>query len=215
MKDLRIHCHEIIINHSSGVKAPLQNKTVKQKTKIDFSKHEVKTIWENGILIHDFRDPSTPYCGLTFINTCGVMTVTGDFGNWVFSREFHPCPDFDNGNGVSRNYWDEKLESNSVQSAMVFDTDATEKAIRRFRKEFKGIYDRKMTQEERDWLDDLYNYTREEWRYIYHAYYFRPFSIDAEDVPIGKIRNKSLEAVYDGFNALSKAMAKDKINYSK
>jgi hypothetical protein len=61
-----------------------------RRTKIDFSEHELKITQLEGVLIHEFKRPDTRNCMLVFINTCGVMTVTGDFGNWVFCREFHP-----------------------------------------------------------------------------------------------------------------------------
>lgn len=55
---------------------------------MDFSKHLVKITRYPGVLIHDFRIPDKYTTAITFINTRGIMAVTGDFGNWIFTRNF-------------------------------------------------------------------------------------------------------------------------------
>lgn len=83
-----------------------------KRTNVDFSEHIViETHFKNdnhNIDIWDLKLPDSDYIHrVTFINSCDRMMVKGDFGNWVFSREFHPSK---NG-GVNSYYWDEKLKT--------------------------------------------------------------------------------------------------------
>jgi hypothetical protein len=172
----------------------------KRVTDVDFSRHEVEIIKNEYVLIHKFKRPDSNVFALTFINTCGVMTVTGDLGNWVFCREFHPSGD--NESSVSRGYWDEKLQISSAQKADVFDTEETKKQIAEFKNTFEESFDREMNEEEKDWVERLESCTDDEHEYIYVAYRETPSDLDYEYIPFGEKRHWQLEAVYDGFNAL-------------
>ncbi len=44
---------------------------------------------DNTITYH-LKKPDTITNNIKFINTNGLLVVTGDFGNWVFCRDFHP-----------------------------------------------------------------------------------------------------------------------------
>ena len=178
-----------------------------KRTKIDFSRHEVKVTKLEGVLIHEFKRPNTRNCMLVFINTCGVMTVTGDFGNWVFCREFHPSTN--NDGGVSAGYWDEKLEISSQQKSKIYDAEQTTKCINEFKESFQDAYGREMTEEENDWIESLENNVYDEYEYTYLAYREKPSSIDYESVPFGKKRHFWLEAVYDGFDELCEALKRE------
>lgn len=171
-----------------------------KRTEIDFSRHELKITQFDGVLIHEFKRPDTRNCMLVFINTCGVMTVTGDFGNWVFCREFHPSAN--NDGGVSGGYWDEKLQIASVQKSHQYDAEETIKRIEEFEKEFQDNYGREMNEAEADWIEELKNNADDEHEYIYLAYRENPDTIDYESVPFGKKRHFWLNAVYDGFEAI-------------
>lgn len=173
---------------------------MKKRTEIDFSRHELKVTDLDGVLIHRFKRPDTRNCMIVFINTCGVMTVTGDFGNWVFCREFHPSPN--NDSGVSSGYWDEKLEIASVQKSHQYDSDETLRLIEEFEKSFEDNYGRGMNEEESDWIADLKNNVDDEHEYTYLAYRQMPNDIDYESVPFGKKRHFWLNAIYDGFDAV-------------
>ena len=180
-----------------------------RRTKIDFSKHELKITQLEGVLIHEFKRPDTRNCMLVFINTCGVMTVTGDFGNWVFCREFHPSAN--NESGVSGEYWDEKLEISSVQKSDKYDAEETSKRIDEFKKTFEESYGREMNEDEMDWVEQLENNVDDEHEYIYLAYREKPKDIDYESVPFGEKRHFWLDAVYDGFDAICQVMKRDAV----
>jgi len=181
-----------------------------RRTGIDFSRHEVKVTKSEGVLIHEFKRPDTINCMLVFINTCGVMTVTGDFGNWVFCREFHPSAD--NESFVSAGYWDEKLEIASVQKSDKYDAEETSKIIKEFKETFEESYGREMNEEESDWVEQLENNVDDEHEYIYLAYRENPSSIDYESVPFGEKRHFWLDAVYDGFEALCDSIKESELS---
>lgn len=177
---------------------------MKKRTSIDFSKHELKITKLNGVVIHEFKIPGTRKHMLVFINTYGVMTVTGDFGNWVFCREFHPSINSDI--GVSCGYWDEKLEISSVQKSKKYDADETIKRIEDFKESFADIYGMEMNEDEIEWVERLENCVNDEDEYIYVAYMERPKSIDYESVPFVQKRHFWLDAVYDGFEAICQVL---------
>ncbi len=170
-----------------------------KRTDVDFSKHELKVIEYNGVLIHEFKIPNTNTHSITFINACGVMTVTGDFGNWVFSREFHPSAE---SKGVSGRYWDEKLQNASVQKSHIFDADQTAKEIMEFKDSFAEQNGREMNEEETDWIKSLEKNCCDEYEYTYLAYRENPNDIDYESVPFGTVRHIWLDIVYDAFDAI-------------
>lgn len=182
---------------------------MKKRTNIDFSKHELKITELEGVLIHKFKKPDTTDCMLVFINTCGVMTVTGDFGNWVFCREFHPSAN--NSSGVSGGYMDEKLEISSVQKSDKYDAEETLKRIKEFKETFDANYGREMNEDELDWVEQLENNVDDEHEYIYVAYRETPKDIDYESVPFGKKRHFWLDAVYDGFDAICQVLKNDAV----
>lgn len=172
---------------------------MKNRTNIDFSKHEVTVIKHDGVLIHKFARPNTINKSITFINTCGVCTVTGDFGNWVFCREFHPSK----GGSVSDSYWDEKLEiASESQKSHEYCPDETRRLIKEFREEFKDSYGREPNEEEKEWFEDLEQDVDNKFEYEYVAYRNNPSTVEDEWIPYGKARHVWLNAVYDGFDAL-------------
>jgi hypothetical protein len=172
------------------------------RTNIDFSRHQLQVNQLDGVLIHEFKRPDTRNCMLVFINACGVMTVTGDFGNWVFCREFHPSAN--NESGVSAGYWDEKLQITSVQKSHKYDAEETSKRIDEFKKTFEECYGREMNEEELDWVEELESNVDDEHEYVYLAYREKPSNIDYDSVPFGTKRHFWLDAVYDGFDAICK-----------
>lgn len=178
-----------------------------KRTGVDFSEHVViETHFKNDIHNIDIWDlkllDNTLYHRVTFINSCGNMMVKGDFGNWVFNREFHPSKD----GGVSSYYWDEKLEIGSKQKSHKFDTDKTLKLINKFKDEFDEDYGREMDDEELEWVENLENSVYDEYEYIYTAYRENPPSVETEDVPFGEVRHFWLNVVYDAFDELCKRM---------
>lgn len=177
----------------------------KNRTGIDFSEHELHITEQDGLLIHHLKKPNTYYECIKFINTNGIMAVTGDFGNWIFCREFHPSSE----GGVSDMYWLEKLKIASSQEGEEFDSEATRKEIE------DGIdhileeygYEGDTLKEAKEYYEYLLNYVDEsEWYYEANAYMDRPGFIDAEDVPNVKKTKIWLEIIFDGFDEICRRM---------
>lgn len=158
------------------------------------------TVERHGdIVVYTFKQLDTINYQTVWIVGKGVTTVTGDLGNWVFCKEFHPCKN----QVVSRGYLDEKLEIYSVQESKVFDTEATLKAIQQFKDDFEDNYG-EMNEEDEEWIEQLDNHVFDKIEYEEVAFRQKPGYIDYEDVPYGRIRQPRLELVYDAFEEMCK-----------
>lgn len=168
------------------------------KTGIDFSKHEF-TVQDLGpIMVYKLKKPDTIIHNLTFIVGLGVTTVTGDFGNWVFCREFHPVKN----DYISRGYADEKLTILSVQKPYVFDTDTVLKEIDELVEDWEYKFGREPNEEDLEWIEALRENAHDELDYLYVAHREKIDDIEHEDVPDGEARHRWLEVVYDAFNEM-------------
>ena len=222
-----------------------------KRTEIDFSKHVLTVNKQEGLLVHTLAKPNTYVQSFVFINTNDIMAVTGDYGNWIFCREFHPSKD----GYVSDTYWVEKLRIGSCQEPSNFDSqtaqeqvtellnipfdvltptektrlkelsictkDALSKAIAAGVTENVTEEDIEMlkdilpdcdqySEEEREWLQRLYEAADDgEYSYIAAAM-DRPNSFPAECIPRGKIMNYHLKIIFDAFEEICARIAKEK-----
>lgn len=172
-----------------------------KRTDVDFSKHDLIITKDDNVLIHHLKKPGTVIFNIKFINTNDVMVVTGDVGNWMFCREFHPTK-----NGyVSDDYWLEKLTINSTQDGQEFCPDETENIIREGIEqdlEEYGYKDEKLEQI-KEYYNDLLDYIGlSEFEYTSYAYNNFPDFLCAEDVPFVKKIKQRLNIVYDAFNEI-------------
>jgi hypothetical protein len=173
-----------------------ENPAKGKRSGLDFSKHKLKITDQDGLLVHYLKKPDTICDSIKFINTNGIMAVTGDYGNWIFCREFHPSPK----SYVSEGYWREKLKISSCQEPSKFDPDKTEEEIKRRLKE-------DCTEEENDYYNDLLSQIGDgEIKYMYHAYYEAPSSMDAEYIPYVKSVDHWLLCIMDGFDEICRRM---------
>jgi len=164
----------------------------------DFSKHEVTVKQTEDFLLHDLKKPNTVCGRVTFINTHGVMVVTGDFGNWIFCREFHPSPE----SGVSGSYWVEKLQIASTQVPEQYDPKKTEELIR------ERLEGEDISEDEKEYYENLLQRIDEsEEVYKSIAYMERPSSIDCEGVPYCESTKPWLKCVFDAFDEICTRMA--------
>ena len=171
-----------------------------KRTDVDFSKHELIVVETPAVTSHYLKKPNTITDSIKFINTNGILAVTGDYGNWIFCREFHPSPT----SHVSGGYWDEKLEISSTQKSDEFNADKVKKEI----KELKEQHE--LSEEELEWLDELEDEADEgEYGYIHKAWE-HPSTFDTEMIPRGKVRHYWLDVIYDGFDEICNRMKEDK-----
>jgi hypothetical protein len=170
-----------------------------QRTKIDFANHEVIVTDQPGLLVHYLKKPGTINDSIKFINTNGILAVTGDYGNWIFCREFHPSA----GGHVSDGYWKEKLVIASSQEPEEWDRDITKARIRL---QIEGGlqeegFEGKQLQEMKQYMSDcLERCDDEEFDYQYFAYREYPSFCDTESVIFVKRTKYWLTAVFDGFD---------------
>jgi len=177
---------------------------MEKRTEMDFSKHIVieKHLKEENynLDVWDLKLPDSNYTNrIRFINSCGTLMVNGDFGNWVFCREFHPSAD----GYVSSMYWSEKLKIASEQTSAKYDSERTEEEIKKLIESgleeygYKGDELEKLKEE----FTDLLQYVDDEIEYKYQAY--RNASIDdCELIPYCETRHVWLSIIYDAFDEL-------------
>jgi len=179
----------------------------KNRTGVDFSEHELQITNQDDFIVHTLKKPSTNCGHIKFINTNGIMAVTGDYGNWIFCREFHPIGDC----CVSDSYWIEKLEISSSQEGMEFDSEATRKEIE------EGIeygledygYDGEELVEAKEYYRYLLEYVDEsQWIYEANAYTEMPSFFDSESVPNCKKTKIWLQIIFDGFEEICRRLKK-------
>jgi len=175
--------------------------TVGRRTGLDFKDHELTITEQEGLLVHLLKRPNTTNQHIKFINTNGILAVTGDYGNWIFCREFHPSAS----NQVSDGYWLEKLSIASTQEGEEFDSEATREVIQR------GLdgeleewgYKGKGLEEIREYYEGLLEYCDySQWEYEAFAYSNIPSDMCSEDVPMEKKVKIWLQHVYDGFEEI-------------
>lgn len=180
------------------------------RTGIDFSKHELIITDNEFVNICWLKIPDRMMNNIKFINTNGILAVTGDFGNWIFCREFHPSAD----GYVSDGYWDEKLRIASVQQSHKFDSEQTIKDIDEFVEEHEYYFetDSDVKEEIEEWIEDLRQASDDETDYINVAYRQNPSWLDCEYVPFGKKRHTWLSIIYDAFDEICNRMKNETTN---
>lgn len=168
-----------------------------RRTNVNFDEHvltETKT--EVGI-IYDFKRPDR-YCqSIKFINVCGILAVTGDYGNWIFCREFHPSPD----GYVSSSYWVEKIKIASTQKPLKFNPERTEEEINEM------LSEEDIDDEDKMYLESLLSYLHDgEERYLVYAHDHLPSHRDHEFVPYVETLDEWLEVIFDAFDEICRRM---------
>lgn len=181
-----------------------------RRTEFDFSEHELIVNNSGDLLVHTLKHKEyNRMYRFDFINTNGIMVVTGDYGNWMFCREFHPSAD----GMVSDYYWCEKIKISSTQEPFEFDNDATEKLILEGinggleTDGFTGDGLETMIEYYEDIL--LYNVNESGERYMINAYDNMPSFCDGESIPhITKIKYWLL-CVFDAFEEICRRLKEE------
>jgi hypothetical protein len=171
------------------------------RSNVDFSKHALTPIMKDGEthLIFKFAEPNSYQYAITFINSCNILAVTGDCGNWIFCRSFVPSKD----GSVSDGYWLEKLKIASTQVPTNYSEDDTREQI----KEMLDDEDNDLDEEDKEYLENLLDYTGDgEMRYLCYAHDNLPSGRDHEFVPYRKVLNPMLAVVFDAFDEICRRM---------
>lgn len=180
------------------------------RTNTDFSKHILyETHYTNPITGHnldvwELKIPDTMWYRVIFINSCGVLTVDGDYGRYTFCREFHPSAK----GGVSDSYWTEKMRMDSRQTSADYDPDRTDEELKELIE--SGLEDYGWEGEElekaKEFFKELRKVVDDEIEYTYRAYRDCPIDFDYEYIPFCKTVPVRLEIVFDAFDWICKML---------
>jgi hypothetical protein len=172
-----------------------------KRTRFDFSKHDLTVKHCDCTVIYHLAKPNTIVDSVKFINTNGILAVTGDYGNWIFCREFHPK---ENGS-VSDGYWMEKLQIASTQKPEEYDSDATRAEIQRRLADNEDP----PTDEEKEYYESLLRCVDDEFEYTCAAYNDKPSDMDWEYIPMIRKTKYWLEVVFDAFEEICSRLKED------
>ena len=172
-----------------------------KRTNIDWSKHEVIVTEQEELLVHDFKIPNSSTHRVRFINTNGILAVNGDFGNWIFCREFHPSAE----GAVSDGYWIEKLRNSSCQEPSKYDGEITTQRLKEAIADIDGELEDNPQDayylKKKEYYENLLQYTDDYYEYIQEARDY-PDGMDSEDIIVGKELNPWLVYVFDAFDEI-------------
>lgn len=181
---------------------------------MDFSdwthRREIFECWDKKIHVDSLIPPSWYYgWAIVFTNTDNNLTITWEFGNWVFYRAFVPSATDER---ISDPYWCEKLRCCSTQSAWEYSMTEADREIDEIIEWLEEYwYEWEELEEIKEWWEELKVYTESEIEFLYHAHYkpWRPDSIDSEMIPNWKIGHSWLNTVFDAFEIICIKMQND------
>lgn len=179
-----------------------------KRTGLDFTNHELIIRDSEDSVVYYLKKPCTRKDSIKYINTNGIMAVTGDYGNWIFCREFYPSAK----EQVSGQYWEEKLTNSSCQKPLEFDSEGTKEDINKLLEEEDDL-----SNEEKEYLNKLLALADDnffDYEYFAHRENCGRFD-DNEHVPKRMKRNYWLDAVFDGFDEMCRRMKEEKENIKK
>lgn len=183
-----------------------------KRTDYNFSEHELIIEEKDGYLKHTLKHPeySKMYL-IEFLNIQDKLIVSGDYGNWMFCREFHPSEE----GGVSDGYWLEKLRMNSTQEPYHYNSEETAELIKEKLKDLDEEYDngdideKEYNQYKEYYVEECLYYVDDEIEYLYNAFRGdKPSNLDYEDVPYVRTVKPQLNIVFDAFDEICKRLKK-------
>lgn len=196
-----------------------------KRTQQDWSQHkwrrEVFTNPEGKeITIDHLQKGNSNAHYILFINDTRGLTVRGDYGNWVFCRNFIPSADTES---ISGGYWMEKLTIGSTQKFEFLDFECIEQDFKdRFEGwMFENDYNTSQLEEIEEWKNEMLEALEGKDRidYLYKAYRTpNPIGWSCEDFPHDhKKIPVRLNILFDGFEEICRQMKvkkKAKVNLS-
>lgn len=171
-------------------------------TQVDFKDHKLITSFSDDFKMWKLKKPNTITQSIAFINTHGILLVTGDYGDFTFCREFHPTS-----NGfVEPAYWCEKYRISTQQKSHEYSVEKTRKMLQEgieYELEEYGYDENELNIMKKYYHQLLSVVELSEWEYISYAYdQYIPTFITAEDVPFCKEIRHCLLIVFDAFNEI-------------
>jgi hypothetical protein len=184
-----------------------------RRTGLDFSEHVFTNqtySTEEGphMNVYTLKRPDSGCDLVRFIVGYGITTASGDYGDWVFGREFTPS----GGYYVSDGYWLGKISTHdSGASGIEFDPDGTRKEIEeKLTKEWQEEnLDRVLTEYEEDYLNECLEATWDGCTFVYESVAFRQntgYFEDSESVPFVTKTKTWLLYVFDAFDEMCRRL---------
>lgn len=172
----------------------------KSYTGRDWSNHNLAIFQSPNAMRYILHRPGTSFERVVLINSDGILAITGDFGNFIFCREFSPEKD----GTQDIQYWAEKAKISSLQQVERYDSDATEKELQRMIE--TGLeeygYEGEELREAKQFMRDCLRYTSTEFEYMNFAYNNRPGGFDPEMLVFIKSHDHQLMVVLDAYNEM-------------
>ncbi len=177
-----------------------------KRTELEFENHVLTVTEQDNLTVYHLKKPDTVCDNIKYINTNGILAVTGDYSNWIFCREFHPSSD----GVVSEGYWREKLQISSCQQPSKYDPERTEEEIRELLKE----EEEPLSEDDKEYLNELLSRIDDELDYTWYAYRGMPNKgrFDYENIPFCKTVSYHFLAVLDGFDEICRRMKEEEQN---
>ncbi len=190
-----------------------------KRTGLEFENHiytEQTYSTEDGphMNVCTLKKPDTGCDLVRFIVGHGITVATGDYGEWVFDREFTPSGK----GGVSDGYWKEKLcKHDSGASGEEFDPEGTREEIVEqltpaWQEENLG---REWTEEETEYLNECIDATQDGCTFAYEYVAYRNnvgWFEDGESVPFVTKTKTGLLYVFDAFDEMCRRLKEDSLD---
>jgi hypothetical protein len=161
------------------------------RSTIDFMEH-VLTVEDVGLfkvyILSSLKNPLSKQYYIVFGN---ILLSTGYYGNYVFEGDVQPKPCK---NRIETEAWDKMLEESSTQKSHTFSSSLADYKVSSFSKE-------QLTIEERAWLSVLKKNVDSDVAYNW-ILSNKPVTLCAEFSFDAYQRDRGLEAVYDGYDAI-------------
>jgi len=174
-----------------------------RRTSNTWEEHELIIREDSFTKIWELKMPNSCTNQVTFINSCNITAVTGDFGNWIFNRVFYPSHD----GHVSDGYWVEKLSIASEQTGKEYDQEETGEVIQDLlHGELEKEYEGKELEEMKEYLELCLSCVDDEFHYTCYAYNETPSFLDSEDVVFCTKTPIWLLVVFDAFEEICRRL---------
>jgi hypothetical protein len=181
--------------------------SIGKRSKVDWSQHEHSCLpLGNDCVIDELSIPGKgAFKSVKFINSQGIMAVTGDYGVWVFNREFIPSSQEGE---VIEHYWCEKAPSCHLYD---FDPEATHALITEWKNELMEVSEGQLSDNDRkrieywDACDEIVDQDSPMY-YQVRACDLKPSFLDYDEVPYQKSIKPWLLVVFDAWEEICRRM---------
>ena len=210
------------------------------RVKMDWTKHQLNIKKGEFASIHELRKGDSKTERVVFTNIEDHLVVTGDYGQWVFTRNLHP---FAGKELLSDHYWVGNLNTsfndNKIGSeySPELTSESIDESINDIVEELKEYFNTEAIDypgddllgfiDSKEWDDEFiekkmeevefFNYIQEhvtdELDYVYRAYRENPSSLDYEAIPFCREIIPQIKIIFDAFEEICRRLLEQQINF--